>query len=229
VNGGLMMALIGGDGAGKTTAINDLYIWLSKEFEVVRVHMGKPRWSWTTFALRGIIKIGRSLGLYPFVRAPIQYTGDSDSIKFPGYPWTIREVCTARDRYLSYVKARRFANNGSLVICDRFPLQEIKLMDGPQIERMTRSHKANRLISYLIRQERKYYKEIRLPELLMVLKVDPKTAVQRKTEESSLSVFPRSTEIWEFDWQRTPFYIIDASRSKVEVLSELKELIWTQL
>lgn len=229
VNGGLMVAIIGGDGAGKTTAIDELHTWLSREFETIKWHMGKPPWSWITVAIRGILKIGRSLGLYPFMRAPIQYTVDTNSVIFPGYPWAIREVCTARDRYLAYVKARRFANNGGLVICDRFPLQQVKFMDGPQIERMASTYKTNRLIKFLIRRERRFYQPIMLPELLIVLKTDPKTAVQRKSEESAASVLQRSTEIWELDWRQTPAHVIDAGRSKAEVLSELKALIWAQL
>jgi thymidylate kinase len=228
-SGGLMLAIIGGDGAGKTTTIDELHAWLSRDFETIRVHMGKPRWSWTTIVVKGILKIGRSFGLYPFMRVPIQYTFDTNSVIFPGYPWAIREVCTARDRYLTYVKARRYASNGGLVICDRFPLPLVKLMDGPQTERMTSTYKANRLIEFLMELERKYYQPITLPELLIVLRADPDTAVQRKTDEDAASVLARSTEIWELNWRQTPAHVIDAGRSKKEVLSKLKALVWSQL
>lgn len=164
-SGGLMVAIVGGDGVGKTTAVDELQAWFSQEFETLKVHMGKPPWSWTTIAVRGFLKIGRSLGLYPFMRADIQYTLDTNSLVFPGYPWLFREVCTAHDRYLVYAKARRFASNGGLVICDRFPLSQIKLMDGPQIERMTSNYQANWLIKSLIRLEKRYYQKIMLPRV----------------------------------------------------------------
>jgi thymidylate kinase len=227
-SGGAMVALVGGDGAGKSTAIDELTAWLSKDFKTIKVHMGKPTWSWTTITVRGILKIGRSLGLYPFTRSSIQYTLDTNSLVFPGYPWLLREVCTARDRYLTYVKARRFANNGGLVICDRFPLPQVKFMDGPQTERMTNTCQTNRL-KFLIELEKRYYRPIMLPELLIVLRIDPETAVQRKTDEDAASVRARSTEIWELDWRQTPAHVIDAGRSKAEVLSELKALIWSEL
>lgn len=228
-NGGLMVSIVGGDGAGKTTAVDELYAWLSKDFEAIKMHMGKPPWSLTTIAVRGILKIGRSLGCYPFMRAPIQYSLDSNSQIFPGYPWLLREICTARDRYLAYIKARRYASNGALAICDRFPLPQIKLMDGPQGERMTINCKTNLLIKLLIAFEKHYYKPIMLPELLIVLKADPNTAVRRKVDEDSASVRARSTEIWEMNWQQIPAYVIDANRSREEVLSELKALIWFKL
>jgi len=228
-DGGLMVGIVGGDGSGKTTAVEELNAWLSKEFETITVHMGKPPWSWTTIAVRGILKIGRSLGLYPFMRAPIDYTFDNDSLVFPGYPWLFREVCTARDRYLTYCKARRFTTNGGLVICDRFPLPQVNLMDGPQAERTTSTYKTNWLITFLIELERSYYQPIALPELLIVLRTDPETTVQRKSDEDAASVRPRTAEIWEMDWRHTPAYVIDAGRPKAEVLSELKALVWSHL
>ena len=228
-SGGLMVAVVGGDGAGKTTAIDGLHAWLSRDFETIRVHMGKPPCSWTTIVVRAILKIGRSLGMYPYLRAPIQYTLDTNSQAFLGFPWLFREVCTARDRYLTYVKARRYTSKGGLVICDRFPLQLVKLMDGPQTVRMMGTYKANWLIKFLIRIEKKYYLPIKEPELLIVLKADPDTTVQRKTDEDAKSVRARTTEIWELNWQQTQANIIDAGRSKAEVLFELKALVWSKL
>jgi len=224
-----MMAIVGGDGAGKSTAVDELYAWLSPCFNTIKIHMGKPSWSLTTMVVRGILKIGRSLGLYPFMRVPSLYTVEAKSIPFPGYPWLLREVCTARDRYLTYARTRRFATNGGIAICDRFPLAQVTLMDGPQSERMTSTCNTNWLIKFLIKLETKYYQQIVLPDLLVMLRVYPETAVQRKTDEDAVSVRARSTEIWELDWQQTPAYVINAGRSKAEILSELKALVWSKL
>jgi len=239
--GGAIIAIVGGDGAGKSTAVDELYSWLSKNFEVRKVHLGKPAWSLTTITIRAILKIGQLLGLYP-VEASFEATVEQKSLVSPGYPWLIREICRARDRYWTYIKARRVAANGGLVILDRFPLAQIQLMDGPQAERFIRElmdgpqaerfmspHSASRLARFLVRQEERYYHQVALPELLIVLRVDPEIAVQRKTEEDADSVRERSTEIWELDWENTTAYVVDASKSREEVVSELKTLIWSEL
>ena len=227
--GGMVLAIIGGDGAGKTTAIDALYEWLSREFAVIKVHLGKPPWSHRTTAVRGILKIGRYLGFYPFMRNIDFYTPDSRSVKFPGYPWLFREVCTARDRYLAYLKARRFAANGGIVICDRFPLRQVKLMDGPQIERMTSNYKTNGIIRWLLTLEKKYYRAIQAPDLLVVLRTEPEIAVKRRADEDPAAVRARSAEIWELFWDPTLVHVIDGGQPKTKVLSEIKSLIWSHL
>lgn len=229
VKGGMLIAIIGGDGSGKTTTVTGLYQKLSEEFDVMKVHMGKPRWSLTTVIIRGILKVGRSLGLYPFAKEGSEPSLDTDSPSFPGYPWLIREVCTARDRYLDYQRARRSATNGGLVICDRFPLPEVKIMDGPQVERITSSIKTNPLIKLLAAWECQYYQRIMLPDLLIVLRVDPEVCVQRKSDEIPTSVRSRSQEIWKIDWHKTPAHVIDASRSQSQVLSDVLNLVWSHL
>ncbi len=230
-SGGAIIALVGGDGAGKSTAVDGLHKWLSKDFEVLNVHLGKPPWSWTTITVRGILKLGRLLGLHPFLTtSSILYSADpKSSVPFPGYPLLIRNVCTARDRYLTYAKARPLATNGGLVICDRFPLPQTNFMDTPLIEHLVNTEQTNWFIELLKKLEKRSYQPILPPELLIVLKLNPEIAVQRKADEDPVYVRARSQEIWSLAWQNTPARVIDASGSMEEVLAELKSLIWSEL
>lgn len=227
--GGLFIAIVGGDGSGKTTLISSIYPWLGKVFETRRIHLGKPRWSLPTIIIRAFLKVFRSVGSQPFLQAPLIYTDNQEKIKFPGYPWAIREVCTARDRYRTYRKARMFATNGGIIISDRFPLAGIHFMDGPQIERMYGSKPKTTLIKWLINKERSYYQFIQRPDLMVVLKVNPEIAALRKPEEDREDVLARSNEIWTQDWAYANTHVIDASMSKEEVLRQVKSLIWSYL
>ncbi|MCC7511506.1 MAG: hypothetical protein IT296_02525, partial [Anaerolineae bacterium] len=188
------------------------------------LHMGKPAWSPLTFLLRGILKIGTLLRLYPF-------EGDTyeEESQPHGFPWFVRAVCTARDRYLTYLRARRDSANGSIVLCDRYSLPGFMHMDGPQCANALRAGKMpDGLIRWMSRREAFYYRQIQPPDLMVVLKLDPETAVRRKTEETAESVRARSTEVWNLGWEKFA-RVLDAGRPREEVLSAARKIIWSSL
>ena len=229
-NGGMIIAFVGGDGAGKTTSVEHIEAWLSKHFNTQKIHLGKPTWSTTTILVRAMIKIGRIIGFYPFVTISTQEMLDPKEIKFPGYPWMLREVCTARDRYLMYHKARQLASNGRIVICDRFPLKIIKLMDGLYpVDAIANLFPQKIIVRNLARIVNKYYQSILLPELLIVLKVDPDVAVLRKADEDETFVRARSSEIWNSHFRGTKIRVINANQDMQAVLSEIREIIWSEI
>jgi thymidylate kinase len=223
--GGLFIAIVGGDGAGKTTIINELFTWLSEKFEVTKVHMGKPDWSWTTTVIRGILKIGTTLRLYPFEGDIYEESGQPH-----GLPWFIRAVCTARDRYLTYVRARRLSSNGALVLCDRFSFPGFMAMDGPQCgQAIADLAKASWFHHFLSKLEISYYEQLMLPDLMIVLKLKPELAIQRKRDESEVAVHARSTEVWELDWMEKSAFVINADLQREEVISQVRTLVWAHL
>jgi thymidylate kinase len=229
-HGGAVVAIVGGDGAGKTTVVDGLYKWLSRYFDTKRTHMGKPHWSTITILFRGLLKLGVILHLFPFERTAVQYSETNSYSEFAGFPWLIRHVCTAHDRFLTYMRVRRFASNGGIVICDRYPLENIEFMESPITPKRFPDQLRNHwLVKWLIDLEKNYYQKILHPDILIVLQLEPDIAVSRKQDESELSVRARSTEIWKFNWYETSAFVVDASRSKEEVLSEIKNLLWSEL
>lgn len=226
-SGGAVIAFVGGDGSGKSTAVEEVYAWLSRNFCSLKIHMGKPPQSPETIIIKGTMKMIRWLG--SSLKQEWSFQGDkTDPSALLLYLWLLRRIFIARDRHRTYVKARRFAANGGLVICDRYPLSQIKLMDGPQADQISSRGKARPLVGFFAHLEKAYYQQITAPDLLIVLKIYPETAVKRRMDEGSSFVRDRCQEIWDLDWRQTPAHIIDAGRSRDEVLTEVKSLIWSE-
>ena len=231
--GGAIIAFVGGDGSGKSTAVEESYNMLAKTFATRKVHLGKPPWALDSFLVKGLLKVGRWLGIFPDNKIPVPTDEELENNgalpEFPGYPWLLWHVLTARDRYRLYAKIRRFASNGGIVICDRYPLPEIKSMDGERAGWLAAAAPSNRLLQYLVTLERRFYQHIAPPDLLMVMRVDPDVAVQRRPDEDGPWVRARNEEIWTLDWQQTDAHVIDAGQSQETVISEVKSLMWSRL
>ena len=226
--GGVMVGIMGGDGSGKTTALEALERWLGSEFDVRVVHLGKPRWSLTTYGVRAGLK-AVSLPLSLLERS-VRVTPVRGAARlFDTYRPLLWLLCTARDRRLRYRRARRFAMDGGIVLCDRYPHPRLTSMEVPLIARRTAEQAPSLFVRAMIRLEQRYHRSIAPPELLVVLRVDPEIAVQRKTTESPDSVRTRGAEIWNIDWRDARAHVIDASQPQEAVARELKALVWSTL
>jgi len=103
-------------------------------------------------------------------------------------------------------------------------------MDGAVTARAKDPARLGGLAKRLAAREKGYYERITYPDILIVLRVNPDIAVQRKAGvEPESTVRPRSQEIWQLDWADTPAIVIDAAASQDEVLAEIKSLIWSRL
>jgi thymidylate kinase len=212
--GGRVLSLLGGDGAGKSTCVAELSRWLGVHFGVMTAHLGRPPRSLTTLAVGGLLKVRRAFG--------------SDGTSFLDL---LRHVCTARDRYRLFTKARRFADAGGVALCERYPVPQNRLLVGPEIPRLLerRGGTPSALAARLLRAEAWYYRHITRPDVIMVLRVEPEIAVRRKTDEPADYVRARNRIMWETDWTGTGAHLVDAGRTLPEVLADLKALVWSEV
>jgi thymidylate kinase len=211
--GGRVLALLGGDGSGKSTCVAELSRWIGPHFAVMTAHLGRPPRSLTTLAVGALLKVRRAFGK-------------------GGTSWLdlLRHVCTARDRYRLFTKACRFAEAGGVALCERYPVAQNRLLVGPEIPRLLeRRPTSSALARRLQRAEAWYYRHITRPDVIMVLRVEPEIAVRRKTDEPADYVRARSRIIWETDWTGTGARVVDAGRTLPEVLADLKAIVWSEV
>jgi hypothetical protein len=215
--GGTVIALIGGDGAGKSTCAYELGKWLSEDFAIMRAHLGNPPRSALTLAVGAVLKLEQALD-----RRLRRERSAVSLIEL------LRHLCTARDCHRLYQKVRRFAARGGIAICERYPVPENRLLVGPRIPELLSTH-PGAIASYLRNAEVSYYGRILLPDSLIVLRLDPELAVLRKPEEPADYVRTRGRVVWETDWSASQAQVVDASRTLPEVLRQLKSIIWSVL
>jgi len=224
--GGAIIAIVGGDGSGKSTAVEEVYAWLAKNFTATKVHFGKPPWSLGALLAKGLLKVGKWFEAI-LERRSRGKDGVTGSLS---YLTLLRYVLTARDRYRLYCKVRRFATNGGLVVCDRYPVPQITLMDSARVRSLADAQR-NRFVRLLIDIEERYYRPIMPPDLLAVMRIAPEIAAQRLAYDHmpESSVKARCQEIWDLDWKQISADVIDAGLSKAEVSRRLKTLVWSRL
>jgi hypothetical protein len=215
--GGTVVALVGGDGAGKSTCARELGAWLASGFPTMRAHLGNPPRSLLTLAVGGALKAQYKLD---------QLLKRSSSAG--GHLELLRHLCTARDRFRLYQKVRRFAVKGGIAVCERYPILQNRPLVGPCIPALLPAEPG--AIANLLRAaEGSYYERILNPDVLCVLRLDPELAVIRKPEEPADYVRARGQVIWNTNWSSTRAQVIDASQPLADVLRQLKSVIWSLL
>jgi thymidylate kinase len=215
--GGAVIALLGGDGSGKTTCARELARWLAPVFLTRRAHLGNPPRSALTLLVGGLLKLQHRL------ERLLRHTARPG-----GYLELIRYVCMARDRFRLYRRVHRFAAWGGVAICERYPVEQNRFLVGPCIPGLLRD-KPDRLRAWLQLKEASYYDRMLGPDAICVLRLDPELAVARKPEEPADYVRARGRVIWETDWKGTGAHLIDASQPLADVVLRLKSVVWSTL
>ncbi len=217
-SGGAVVALIGGDGSGKSGTVDFLVSLLRRDFEVVGVHMGKPPRSFSTRVIRRMSVVSG--------RRPVTDHGLVEG--FPGFWYCLGQLAIAHDRARHHTLIRRRAGSGTLVISDRYPLSELVSMDRPRLGAL-QDEDLPRYVDWMIRREAGCYERIARPDLSVVLKVSPSVAVERRPEQDREFVMRRAREVAEASWSRPDVVVVDADVDRRQVLDRVLRLVWEAL
>lgn len=208
-SGGLEVALLGADGAGKSTMSRRLAAWLAWKLDARLHYLGSKQPS------------ARSRALYVMFRAARRAGGLGG---LQGVFLALHDLSIGHDRLARYRAGRRQAASGAVVIYDRFPLRAP--LDGPRID-------ANR--RRLAQAEQRVYRQFRLPDVVFALHVEPGEAHRRKPDHARATIEAKSRALAalaaeiERDAPNTTVIHIDAGRAEADVLGQLKTALWGML
>jgi len=240
--GGAMIAIIGADATGKSTLVAETERWLGNVFAVKVIHTGKPPSSGLTLPInivlalvRGLISRKRSSG---FNKQPPLDDSSPTQHKFRGVSsllYAVRAVVLARDRLRLILRARRRVAWGEIIICDRYPSNALGAMDSPRLTcEKLKSGPVVAIYNRLVWLEKKLYKQIPPPDIVLKLKVSLDTALKRnrerngQDEKSYLKARHRQSQMWYMPGTK---YVndIDTEQSLPETIHAVKTVIWESL
>jgi hypothetical protein len=232
VQGGLTIAVVGSDGAGKSTIVNELSRWLSWRLTVFTYYMGWSQPS-TITGMAGLVS--RIFG-YAYRKSRALFGEKNPVSRLLHVPRSLFEslhrIGIAKDLYGRYVAGQRNASQGALVVYDRYPLEAVRVADrfkdGPQIASIHRN-RMGPLAAALSRVEQNTYRRIRPPDHLFVLQVSPGVASQRKPGHNLKMLEVKSQGFNEMERDGLRITEVHADQSLDQVLLEIKKQVWELL
>jgi thymidylate kinase len=231
--GGLTLALVGADGAGKSTLCKALTKWASWKLDTHVYYLGSKLPSRRSRILYSVYKIVRraAQALSRVIGEKNPVAGLRDLFLYGHH------VSLAQDRYERYVAGMKRSMAGSLVIFDRYPLEVLDPqigvghMDGSKIATLVGKN-GGAAARFLARMERALYDKIRPPEYLAILDVSPEVSLQRKPDHKQDVVQAKSqlirqlTALAESESRGLRSIRLNADRPYEEVLLQLKRSVW---
>jgi thymidylate kinase len=203
---GCILAVVGGDGAGKTTNIAAMKSWLQQSVAVASLHVGRPRkgalWYLAMVPLRSL----RMLRILP-----------------ERFYSSVSYLLIARCRRRVCRKAQRLRRRRMMVLLDRIPLPGIRSMDCPRIRPLAGAKGIYGLMAGL---EEQYYRQTKCADMVIVLRLDPRIARQRRPDDDGPVLKARSGEIWDASWTSGRIRVVDASKPMRDVQQRMREVAW---
>jgi thymidylate kinase len=231
--GGLVIAVVGADGSGKSTVIANLQSTFRKKLDVYRLYFGKGKangLSWQRKLLIGFknrFSATPSRAKVPNTQIDIPRTNKA-SRRRNLFKW-IEALMISWEKQRKLKRMVAAKNKGMLVICDRFPQnQNIGYNDGPVLNHLTSSQ--NPVLRLISKWEASAYvkAEMNPPDLIFKLIADPVITQMRKPSNATIEMLEAKNEgIRRLKFAKNCSVVyIDATQPLEEVLYAIKKEIW---
>lgn len=214
---GGVVALIGCDGSGKTSTVSGLSAALSGHFDVRVLHMGRPG------AMRWIASWSRRREALSASRVSTDHRKTDSVLRLVG------RCALAWYRLAAARRAHRWARQGAIVLCDRYPSRSPG-MDGPTESNRIGPSPVHRCLASL---EARLYRQlppadavVELTVPLEILQARLQTRGDRLDEQQRRVLLARLMQVSSRVIPSRSRFAIDASDSQEEMSKRIMTHIW---
>ncbi len=237
-SGGLLIAIMGCDGSGKSTHVKAVQQWLSWKMDVISLYFGSGdgpssliRWPLKLIAKLLPKSSKKSSNLnHSDVGTEGEKSNPSNPSLFKQWTKAIWATTLCIEKHRKLRRATLARNRGMVVLCDRYPQNQIMgFNDGPLLSSWL--NHPWKILRALAEWEGKPYREADtyLPDVVIRLNVSPDVAVQRKSDISYEQCNKRINAINSLQYPAATRVVdIDANQPIEHVLLEVKHAIWRE-
>jgi hypothetical protein len=226
--GGLVVAVLGVDGSGKTTVTRTIRAWLDAEIDVIPIYFGTGggRPSLILAPLKILVPLAQALTRRKPAGASHGQISDHPPGRLYSYLLTLWATVLSIEKRMKLVAAHRGAARGAVVIADRYPQDQLpSYNDGPLLPRL-------RTVPTWLRQfeARSYALARRLPpDLVIRLDATPDVLACREPDMDRAVLTDRVEGVRQLAFPGVPLIAVDATRPLDEVIRRVKCEIWRHL
>jgi thymidylate kinase len=231
-DGGLTVALVGVDGAGKSTISAALTDWLRWKIDTPFHYLGSKqpspwtKWSYLFFrmARRGHRELSAVMGQDIFLARWM--AGLRQNLLALHY------IFVGLDRFRRYRRAQNEIASGSIVVFDRYPFAAP--LDGPEIQLIDKGY-LNPVSRLLSRLENDLYRKFESLNLLILMEVSPETSLRRKPDHPLETIKAKNIALQAVkdritqEPEKWNWASVDAEKPLEDVLLQVKRSVWVAL
>lgn len=230
--GGITVAILGPDGSGKSSQVNQVMKWLGWKVDVGYIYFGSGEGP--TSLLRRIFTsvakffLRSSRGVNPHANTN-ECAKQSKSILKKVYRM-IWAFLLLREKSQRLIKLTRARNKGIVMVCDRYPQNQFQgVSDGPLLsEWLQGSGIWRKVAGYEKRAFEKFATQ--LPDIVIKLKVSHSTALSRKSDTPNEQLTKKVEVLENIQFpSQCHVYEVDADQSLSTVTLEVRKIIWQHI